>query len=55
MECSTAKTVKGLKLQIDELEDVVASHVLKIELLQVQVTNMYQFVGSQLKLKEIEL
>ena len=54
MECSTARTVKGLKLQIEELEDVVASHVLKLELLQVQMTNLYQFTASQVKLEEIE-
>ena len=45
---------KKLEKRVEDLESIVATYELKIELLQVQMTNLYRFTASQVNLEDIK-
>ena len=54
MECGTAKKLDKVIAAMDCDENRLAELELKTELLQVQIRNLYEYIGSQVKLEDIE-
>ena len=54
MTCETGKKLKILEDKLKVYGDRIFELELLTELLQVQIRNLYEYIGSQVKLEEIE-